>query len=306
MTGRDPFLTEPPATPSPAADEPWTVRRVLEWTTAHLKKHGSDTPRLDAEILLAHARGCQRIQLYTQFDSPLTDEVRATMRGLVQRRTKAEPVAYLVGIREFFSLTFRVTQDVLIPRPDTETLVMEILDGVKGIPSPQILDLCTGSGCVAVAVAKNSKTAHVTATDISSSAIAIARENVARHEVADRIEVVESNLFQGIPAETRFHVIASNPPYIPSAEIDLLDAEVARHEPRLALDGGPDGLDVLREIINQAPRFSVENAILLLEFTPEQADALKAIVEAQGSYAEVEVRKDLAHRPRVLKARFRG
>ena len=299
-------VTEQPTTPPSAAEEPWTVRRVLEWTTGHLKKHGSDTPRLDAEILLAHARGCQRIQLYTQFDEPLNDSVRGIMRELVQRRAKAEPVAYLVGVREFFSLGFRVTRDVLIPRPDTETLVMEVLDGVKGIPAPKVLDLCTGSGCIAVAVAKNAKTSLVTAADISSAAIEIARENVARHHVASQVDVIESDLFAGISRGSKYDVIASNPPYIPSAEIDQLDAEVARHEPRLALDGGADGLTILRRIIDEAPAFAASKALLLLEFTPEQADSLKAIVENHGAYDEIEVRKDLAHRPRVLKARFRG
>ena len=259
-------VTEQPTTPPSAAEEPWTVRRVLEWTTGHLKKHGSDTPRLDAEILLAHARGCQRIQLYTQFDEPLNDSVRGLMRELVQRRAKAEP----------------------------------------GIPAPKVLDLCTGSGCIAVAVAKNAKTSLVTAADISSAAIEIARENVARHHVASQVDVIESDLFAGISRGSKYDVIASNPPYIPSAEIDQLDAEVARHEPRLALDGGADGLTILRRIIDEAPAFAASKALLLLEFTPEQADSLKAIVENHGAYDEIEVRKDLAHRPRVLKARFRG
>jgi release factor glutamine methyltransferase len=297
-------VTESPAAPL-AADEPWTIRRVLEWTTAHLKKHGSDTPRLDAEILLAHARGCQRIQLYTQFDEPLNDTVRATMRALVQRRTKAEPVAYLVGVREFFSLGFRVTRDVLIPRPDTETLVMEVLDGIKGIATPNVLDLCTGSGCVAIAVAKNAKTARLTATDISPAAIEIARENVARHDVGDRVNLIESDLFAGITPGSKFAVIASNPPYIPSAEIDQLDADVSQHEPRLALDGGTDGLSFLRRIINEAPQFAADNGLLLLEFTPEQAESLKSILVDQGGYDDIVIRKDLAHRPRVLMARFR-
>ena len=298
-------MTTPPAESPPATDPPWTVRRVLEWTTAHLKKHGSDTPRLDAEILLAHARRCQRIQLYTQFDEPLDDDVRGIMRGLVQRRAKAEPVAYLVGEREFFSLSFRVTPDVLIPRPDTETLVVEVLDAVKAIESPKILDLCTGSGCVAVAVAKNAKSARITATDISPAAIEIARENAARHKLAERIDLIESDLFQAISADSRFDVIASNPPYIPSGEIDELDAEVAKHEPRLALDGGPDGLSILRKIIEGAPRFANTNALLLLEFTPEQAESLMEIAVSHGGYDEITIRKDLAHRPRILRARFR-
>lgn len=299
-------VTEQTAAAPSSADEPWTVRRVLEWTTGHLKKHGSDTPRLDAEILLAHARGCQRIQLYTQFDEPLSDSVRAIMRELVQRRTKAEPVAYLVGVREFFSLGFRVSRDVLIPRPDTESLVMEVLDGIKGIPAPKVLDLCTGSGCIAIAVAKNSKTALVTATDISTAAMEIARENVARHNVASQVDLIESDLFAGIPCGLKYDVIASNPPYIPSAEIDQLDAEVSRHEPRLALDGGSDGLTVLKKIIHQAPEFAAPRGLLLLEFTPEQAESLQAIVSEHGDYDEIVIRKDLAHRPRILKARFRA
>lgn len=299
-------VTQQPVTSPSTPDEPWTVRRVLEWTTTHLKKSGSDTPRLDAEILLAHARGCQRIQLYTQFDEPLSDAVRATMRGLVQRRAKAEPVAYLVGQREFFSLKFRVTHDVLIPRPDTETLVIEILDAAKMWSSPAILDLCTGSGCVAIATAKNNLQAKVTAVDISSAAIEIARENAATHQVADRVEIIESNLFDAIPADTKFNLIVGNPPYIPSAEIEQLEAEVANHEPRLALDGGPDGMDILRRIIEQAPRFAAPSGLLLLEFTPEQADALEQMTVAHGAYENVSIVKDLGHRARVLKARFRA
>ena len=299
-------MTQPPENSPVAADQPWTVRRVLEWTTGHLKKHGSDTPRLDAEILLAFARNCQRIQLYTQFDEPLTDAVRAHMRELVQRRSKAEPVAYLVGRREFFSLNFRVTRDVLIPRPDTETLVMEVLDGVKGLTSPKVLDLCTGSGCVAIAVANNCKTALVTATDISPSAVAIARENMVQNQVADRVEAFESDLFATIPAGSRFDVIAGNPPYIPSAEIDQLDAEISQHEPRLALDGGSDGLSVLKRIIDAAPDFAASKGLLLLEFTPEQAEELESLAVQHGGYEKISIRKDFGHRPRVLRARFRA
>ena len=297
-------MPEQPAPQSAPADQAWTVRRILEWTTNHLKQHGSDTPRLDAEILLAHARSCPRIQLYTHFDDVVSDAVRATMRELVQRRAKAEPVAYLVGQREFFSLSFRVNRDVLIPRPDTETLVMEILDRLKRRESPRLLDLCTGSGCVGVATAKNNSQVKVLATDISPNAITIAQENVERHQLGDRVEIVASDLFASIPKNSRFDVIASNPPYIPSAEIDQLDAEVAKHEPRLALDGGPDGLDILRKIIEQAPAYAAPSGWLMLEFTPEQADSLQKIVQQDGRYREIAIRKDLAHRPRVLRAQF--
>lgn len=307
------------ASPPPATPDAWTVRRVLEWTTGHLKKHGSDTARLDAEILLAHARACQRIQLYTAYDEPLADAVRATMRDLVQRRAQAEPVAYLVGHREFFSLDFRVTRDVLIPRPDTETLVIEIIEGVKTLvagrvsvgevaSAVRVLDLCTGSGCVAVAVAKNCLSAkcdiEIVATDISPAALMIARENAAAHKVDDRIEFLEGDLFAALAPEAKFDIIAGNPPYISTAEIDTLDPEVAKHEPRLALDGGPTGLAVFDRLIAAAPRYASPRALFLMEMSPEQAEPLQQRLLAHGGYTDVSVRMDLAGRPRVLKARL--
>lgn len=301
------------APPPNAVPESWTVRRVLEWTTSHLKKHGSDTARLDAEILLAHARGCQRIQLYTCYDEPLTDAVRATMRDLVQRRAKAEPVAYLVGHREFFSLDFRVTRNVLIPRPDTESLVVEMLDGVKALAASgqslvRILDLCTGSGCVAISVARNCPASkynvELVATDISSEALLIARENATTHKVDDRITFLEGDLFEPLTLGTKFDIIAGNPPYVSSAEIDSLDPEVAHHEPRLALDGGPNGLAVFERIIAEAPKHAAPGALFLMEMSPEQAEPLKQRLLAHGGYADVSVCNDLAGRARVIRARF--
>jgi release factor glutamine methyltransferase len=299
------------------------VRKVLEWTTGHLKKHGSDTPRLDAEILLAHARDCQRIQLYTAYDQPLPDDVRAAMRELVQRRAQAEPVAYLVGHREFFSLDFRVTKDVLIPRPDTETLVLEIIDGIKQLtatrtstesgespPPIRVLDLCTGSGCVAVAVAKHCQTGklnvQITATDISPAALEIARENAVKHGVQDRIEFRQGDLFAALTTDRRFEIVASNPPYVPTAEIDTLEAEVAKHEPRLALDGGPTGFDVIDRLIAAAPRHAEPNALFLMELSPEQGEAARQKLIAHGTYTDVSLGKDLGGRPRVLRATIAG
>ena len=307
------------ASPPPAAPDAWTVRRVLEWTTGHLKKHGSDTARLDAEILLAHSRGCQRIQLYTAYDEPLADAVRATMRDLVQRRAQAEPVAYLVGHREFFSLDFRVTRDVLIPRPDTETLVIEIIEGVKTLVTSRsstsesaravrVLDLCTGSGCVAVAVAKNCQSTkcdiEIVATDISPAALTIARENAAAHKVDDLIEFLKGDLFAALTPDVKFDIIAGNPPYVPTAEIDTLGPEIAKHEPRLALDGGPTGLAVFDRLIAAAPQYAAPGALFLMEMSPEQAEPLQQRLLAHGGYTDVSVRKDLAGRPRVLKARL--
>ena len=192
----------------------WTVRRIIDWTTAHLKKHGSDTPRLDTEILLAHARGCRRIELYTRFDEVLNEDERSAMRDLVRRRAQSEPVAYLVGHREFFGLDFRVTPAVLIPRPDTETLVVELLDVAKPLTAPRILDLGTGSGCIAIAAAVNLPAAQITATDLSDAALAVARGNAESHHVLDRIRFLSGDLFAAVAHEERFDVVASNPPYI--------------------------------------------------------------------------------------------
>ena len=292
---------------------------MLEWTTGHLKKHGSDTPRLDAEILLAKARGCQRIQLYTAYDQPLTDEVRATMRELVQRRAQAEPVAYLVGHREFFSLDFRVTRDVLIPRPDTETLVIEIIEGIKQrvalsaaageSPTIRVLDLCTGSGCVVVSAAKHCQThkqlnVQFTATDICPAALEIAHENAVKHGVQDLIEFLPGDLFDALPTDARFDILASNPPYIPTAEIDTLDPEVAKHEPRLALDGGPSGFDVIDRLIAAAPDHALPDALFLMELSPEQADPACQRLTTAAQFTDIVIRKDLAGRPRVIRARM--
>lgn len=288
---------------TPAAADPWTVRRVLEWTTQHLKSHGSDTPRLDAEILLAHARDCPRIALYTQFDEPLSDPVRTRMRELVQRRAKYEPVAYLVGHREFFSLDFLVTPDVLIPRPDTETLVMSALDAAKLFAQPRMLDLCTGSGCVAIALAKNCPPAALTATDLSQAALNVAMQNAAKHQVDSRIQFRQGDLFAALAADSRFDVIVSNPPYVKTAELEDLATNTLKYEPRGALDGGADGLQVIRRIIHSAPHFLSPGGSLFIEISPEQAGEVMKLLEQQGELEDNRLIKDLTGRARVAAAK---
>lgn len=293
------------APPTPAGDV-WTVKRILDWTIPHLKSHGSESPRLDAEILLAHARGCPRIQLYTNYDDPLTDTQRATMRDLVKRRAAAEPVAYLVGHREFFGLDFRVAKDVLIPRPDTETLVVEAIETLKPQAAPRVLDLGTGSGCIAISLAVNCPNAEVTAIDLSQSAIDIAKENAQTHNVASRIRWLCGDLFDPLTTDEQFDLIASNPPYIASAEIETLSADVRLHEPRSALDGGPDGLDIVRRLIADAPEHLVSQGKLLIEISGEQADAVTQLLAANGHYDDIVVLKDLAKQPRVVRAARKG
>lgn len=281
----------------------WTVRRVLEWTTGHLQKHGSETPRLDAEVLLAHSRGCPRIKLYTEYDEPLSDTVRAKMKELVKRRAAREPVAYLVGSREFFSLAFQVTPDVLIPRPDTEALVVEALAVAKAPQPIDVLELCTGSGCIAVAIAVNAPLSRVTATDISPAALSIAAQNATRHQVEGRISFLEGDLWHAVPPNTKFDIIVSNPPYVTRQELAALDDDVRKYEPHLALDGGIDGLDQLRTIVAGAPDWLLPGGWLLLEMDPAQIPKVDAMASETKCYTDVGCIKDLAGRPRVWKGR---
>ncbi len=287
--------------------EEWTVRRVLEWTIGHLKKHGSDTARLDAEVLLAFARGCSRIQLYTAYDEILPDAARQKMRDLVKRRVNAEPVAYLVGTKEFYSLAFEVNRDVLIPRPDTELLVMEALRLVKEIPAPIILELGVGSGCISTAIAVNSKTARMVGVEISPLTMAVAQRNLERHKVADRVELRCGDMFGPLRKGELFDVLVTNPPYIPTAEIETLAPPVKNHEPHRALDGGADGLDFIRRIAVEAPVFVKSGGWVLIELSPEQADTVLALFQVPGSaYEQAAIVSDLAPLPRMLRARRRA
>ncbi len=282
--------------------EPWTVRRILEWTTNYLKQNGSESPRLEAEILLAHSRQTPRIKLYTEFDDVLTEPVRAKMRDLVKRRANREPVAYLVGHREFFSLSFEVAPGVFIPRPDTETLVMETLALAKGMAAPRILELCTGSGCISVSLAVNLPAAQITAIELEDIPFAISQKNAEKHKVRDRIDFRQGNLFGPVPTDEPFDFVVSNPPYIADGEIPTLEPEISRHEPRAALAGGTDGLDVIRKLADETPRFLKPGGYLLFELSPEQADAAQQLFLARSDeYEPPTAHNDLTKSPRVIR-----
>jgi release factor glutamine methyltransferase len=284
--------------------ESWTILRLLTWTTDYLKSHGSDSPRLDAEVLLAHARGCERIMLYTAFDQIVDESVRGKFRELVKRRAEGVPVAYLVGKREFYSLSFRVTPDVLIPRPETEFVVVAALDALKELPNdPLVADVGTGSGAIAVAIGKHAPRAKVIAIDISSAALAVAKENAAAHQVLERIEFLEGDLLASLPAGRRFAVIASNPPYIGESEIGSLSPSVIQHEPRHALIAGPTGTEVIERLIPQAAERLVPGGWLILEVSPLVADRVIQQITASGQFEPPAVIKDLAGLPRVVKSR---
>ena len=296
---------DPPTTSAAAAQGDWTVRRVLEWTASHLRQHGSECPRLEAEILLAHARGCDRIHLYTRYGENLSDAERSVMRELVQRRAKSEPVAHLVGRREFFSLDFKVSPAVLIPRPDTETLVVEALERLKQSPTARVLDIGTGSGCIAISIAVHARNCKVTAVDVSPLALEIARDNAETHGVLDRIAFVEGDCLKTLPDHAEFEMIVSNPPYIRTVEIAGLSPDVQRHEPHLALDGGQDGLDLTRRIIAEAPSRLVPGGSLLLEIGCDQRADVLELIAGQTLLEEARCYRDLAGLDRVVAARRR-
>jgi release factor glutamine methyltransferase len=281
----------------------WTIGRLLDWTARHLADKGSEFPRLDAEVLLAHALGCKRIDLYTRYDEPASEEGRAAYRDLIRRRVEGCPVAYLVGRKEFFSLPFEVGPDVLIPRPDTECLVVECLHLAKEMPRPRIADIGTGSGAIAVAVAHLHHGAVVTATDLSAEALAVAVRNAARNGVAGRVRFLQSDLFTAIPAGERFDFILSNPPYIPHDELPRLPAGVRDYEPRQALDGGADGFAVFARLVDQARRYLEPGGVLLVEIGAPQEQAARRRLEAISEYELSKTILDGSTQPRVLRAR---
>ncbi len=285
----------------------WTIGRLLEWTTDYLKQHGSESPRLEAEVLLAHARGCKRIELYTSFVDPASEELRTRFRDLVRRRGEGMPVAYLVGHREFFSLDFRVTSDVLIPRPETEFLVMAVLDHIKAnlaaAESIAVADVGTGSGIVAIAVVRQSPKAQVTAIDISPAALAVATDNAERLQVSARIDLVESDLFAGVPPDRSFDIIASNPPYVSTSEMTALPREVKAYEPELALAAGPTGTAVIERLIPQAAERLRPGGSLLLEISPMLQQRVESLIRAEERLILGTTIKDLANLPRIVQAR---
>lgn len=283
--------------------EVWTVKKVLDWTIGHLKQHGSESPRLDAEILLAHARGCPRIQLYTQYDAPLTPEERASMRDLVRRRAAHEPVAYLVGFREFFGLDFEVEPGVLIPRPDTESLVMTALEIANDLEAPRVLDVCTGTACIPIAIAANCPSAALTAIEIDEVARSIAQRNIEKHKLTDRITLLSGDLLSPLGSGLTFDVITSNPPYVTDAEMNTLQPDIRLHEPELALRGGVDGLNIVKRLVSEAASWLTEGGTLLLETGSQQGETVCQLIAATEQFESAQIVKDLGGRSRVVRAR---
>jgi release factor glutamine methyltransferase len=284
-----------------------TLLEVLRRSTRYLADHGSPSARLDAELLTAHALGLRRLDVYLQHDRPLREEELVPMRELVRRRGKGEPVAYLVGEREFWSRPFRVTPDVLIPRPETELVVERALPWARHRAGAhggglRIADLGTGSGCLAVTLAVELQGARVWATDVSTSALAVAEENARRLGTADRVHFLEGPWGAPLRDLGQFDVIVTNPPYVATSELDGLMQDVRDHEPRLALDGGEDGLDAYRALLPDVSALLSPAAAFLLEVDPTRAARVVELVAEALPATAVEIHADLAGHDRVVEA----
>jgi len=282
----------------------WTCKDALAWTTDYLTRKGDESPRRAAEWLLSAATGLTRVELYAYWDRPLSPDERAAYRELVAKRAQGMPLQYVTGEMPFRHLVLRAEPGVFIPRPETEVLVDVVLENLPA-GEPLVADLCTGTGAVAVSVAYERPDATVFAGDLSEDAVGLAIRNAANAGVADRVQVAHGDLFACLPQDRRgrFDVVVSNPPYIPTADVDILPVEVLGFEPRLALDGGRDGLDVARRIWAQAPIWLRSGGALVLEL--DEGRVCDAASELMKDFTGVEVRKDLAGRDRIVVARTR-
>ena len=278
-------MTQASAAQTP--NETWTVQRLLQWTADWLTKAGSPTGRLDAELLLGHVLRCGRLQLLLRFDQPVQADELTQFKQLIRRRSKHEPVAYILGRKGFHDIEVTVTPDVLVPRPETEILVDFVaayLHDARAAAGP-VLDLCTGSGCIALALCRDLEKLALQrtfwATDISSAALGVARQNAL--DLKRTIQFCQGDLFDALPADAQFAVIVSNPPYVRTADWAQLEPDVLQFEPRLALDGGDDGLHLARRIIHAAPDHMVSGGLLAIEVgNRDQALQLCALAERVG------------------------
>lgn len=293
----------------PGAD-PWTIKRVLDWTSGYLERKGDEHPRLSAEWLLAAVTGLSRVELYVNFDKPLEAAELDEMHAAIERRAAGEPLQYVTGEMPFRHIVLRCERGVLIPRPETEILVDAALEGVddalSGEKDVRVLEVGTGTGCIALSLASERPGTHVVATDLSERAIELATRNREALGLEGAVDIVECDLASGVDSELMgtFSVLVSNPPYIPTRVLsEEVPAEVRDFEPELALDGGPDGLDVFRRLLDLAPTALAPGGMLVVELYEGSLDDAAALVREREGWSSVEVREDLAHRPRVLVAR---
>lgn len=290
-----------------SAMEIWTIKKLLDWVSGYLGDKGVDSPRLSAELLLGHVLELERIQLYTLFDRAVDPPKLAKLRELVKRAGEHEPVAYLVGRCEFYSLPLTITPDCLIPRPETEHLVEKaILFLRERSGSQHVLDLCTGSGCIAAAIAKNSKDAVIIATDISDAALKVAAENIDKLKLTERVRLLCGDLFDPVIEgldDGKFDLIVSNPPYVSEPEYAALDKNVRDYEPAGALLAGADGLDVYKRILEKIDDFLKPDGALMMEIGYAQGPAIRELLENTGAFKTITIEKDFANNDRIAIAK---
>lgn len=289
--------------PRTAADSGrWTVLRLIQWSASYLEEKGVEQARLDAEHLLAHSLGKPRLQLYLEFDRPLTSDELAAFKPLLLRRAAREPLQYIVGRTGFRELELRTDARALIPRPETEVLVEVVLDLTRNRNGMAALDLGTGTGCIALSLAKEGPFASVTAVDLSAEALELARENATLTELAEQVVFLHGSLYEPLSADVRFDVIVSNPPYISEGERAELQAEVGDYEPETALFGGTGGLEIITAIVDGAPERLRPGGLLALEVGLGQADAVAELIGRLGAFQPARTHKDWTGRPRIITA----
>lgn len=278
-----------------------TVLEGIQKSTEFLVKKGVESARLQAELLLADVVKLPRMKLYLNFERALTPVETETLRDLVQRRGKREPLQHILGSTSFCGLEIAVNRHVLVPRPETELLAEAGWSFLSTLPSPSItaLDFGTGSGCIAIALAVKAPAARIQAIDVSPEALQLAQQNAGSHQVGERIGFLQGDGFSALDKELRFDLVISNPPYIPSAEIESLQPEVRDYDPRRALDGGTDGLDFYRRLAAETSAFLKPGGRIMLEFGDGQADSIKKIFQDQKWIVEA-IREDYTQRARIL------
>ena len=300
----------------------WTILATLRWTTDYFRTKGVSEPRAAAEILLAHTLSVSRLDLYLRYDQPLNPEELARFKALMVRRREGEPVAYLTGHREFWSLDIQVTPAVLIPRPETETLVAAALEAGRFYEEKELrrrgqwedqpktsplwgLEVGVGSGAVIIALAKELPRMAWVGLDTSGAALAVARNNARRHGVADRVHFLQADLLAALKPTAAFTLLVANLPYVPRPEWERLPREIKAFEPPGALLGGEDGLDLIRPLIRQAPQYVMGGGWMLLEVGDQQAPQVAALVAETGAYDRLEIIRDFSGMKRVVRARRR-
>jgi release factor glutamine methyltransferase len=282
----------------------WTIQKLLNWVAEYLKNKGVDSPRLSAELLLSFVLGLKRIELYTQFEKIVTEEQLNRLHTLVERAGKHEPIAYLAGKTEFYSLELEITADCMIPRPETELLVERAIEFLRARGGKQfVCDLCTGSCCIAIAIARNYPDCRIIATDISDAALSVAAKNVEKYGLEARIKLLCGDLFNPIMPQLDaggFDLIVCNPPYVSGTEFDKLDKNVKEYEPKLALFGGDDGLDIYRKIIEKMEQFLKPDAALMLEIDYSRGHAVRELLEGADCFTKITLEKDFHGDDRII------